>query len=443
MTGVNMIKTLNYTCQGESHKATDKVCQDYSLTQTTKEGISIAIVCDGHGGERYFRSNFGAKFAADVTLEKVLSLVYNTGDSLFEGKPFTAVGPTRTLKDAENINNVDKSLRRLFSSIIYSWNEKIKEHASANKLTEWEKKHVPEEYLREFVLGNKLEKQYGATLMVYVQTPRYWFAFHIGDGKCLFFQKNPIWSEPIPWDDNCFLNKTTSLCDSNAIEDFRYCYQGDGSFPTAVFLGSDGLDDTFGESDNLANFYIQVIKMLADHGVERTENELRISLPELSKRGSKDDMSVACVFNDDEIKDNKDLFIRYQIERIGKKMDEVESRIDKLKIRRDSLVEYHDEKTKIDYEYALKDLKAAKGLRKELADKYNKITEELPKGSIPKYQIEDEEEVIKGKEEIKNVKDTRRKKKQIKTIKIVYYYTKNPIKKRMSFKEFKLQKSSK
>ena len=91
----------------------------------------------------------------------------------------------------------------------------------------------------------------------------------------------------------------------------------------------------------------------------------------------------------------------------------------------------------------MKDLKAAKDLRKELADKYNKITEELPKGSIPKYQIEDEEEVIKGKEEIKNVKDTRRKKKQIKSIKIVYYYTKNPVKKRMSFKEFKLQKSSK
>ena len=38
-------------CQGESHILIDKVCQDYALDES-KKGISIAIVCDGHGGER-------------------------------------------------------------------------------------------------------------------------------------------------------------------------------------------------------------------------------------------------------------------------------------------------------------------------------------------------------------------------------------------------------
>ena len=64
------MKGIHYTCQGESHKATNKVCQDYSSIYIGNE-CSIAIVCDGHGGERYFRSDIGAKMAADVTTECV------------------------------------------------------------------------------------------------------------------------------------------------------------------------------------------------------------------------------------------------------------------------------------------------------------------------------------------------------------------------------------
>ena len=53
------MKDLHHSCQGESHIATNKVCQDasYSATDTT---MSIAIVCDGHGGARYFISDVGA-----------------------------------------------------------------------------------------------------------------------------------------------------------------------------------------------------------------------------------------------------------------------------------------------------------------------------------------------------------------------------------------------
>ena len=85
-----MIECYNFSCQGESHKASNKPCQDFSYSAVTDSGMSIAIVCDGHGGNRYFRSDIGAKYAAEVTLEAVRQFVASIDQSLFEGNPYTA-----------------------------------------------------------------------------------------------------------------------------------------------------------------------------------------------------------------------------------------------------------------------------------------------------------------------------------------------------------------
>lgn len=434
-----MIDVLNFSCQGESHKATDKVCQDFSLTKHS-DGVGIAIVCDGHGGERYFRSNIGAQYAAEISLDAVSFLVYNKGDELFEGTPYTAVGPMDSIEDVGELNKVDNAFHRLFSSIIYNWNEKIKKHAKENDLTEWEINNVPKKYLDEFKSANNLEKQYGCTLMVYVQTEKYWFAFHLGDGKCLTFQDEPIWKEPIPWDERCFLNRTTSLCDSNAIEEFRYCYQGNGTFPSAVFLGSDGIDDSFGETENMANFYIQVLKMLAKEGTEKTLETLKEDLPQLSKKGSKDDMSIACVFNLEEVKNNLNNYIYHQINMIGDQLNDIEKKIISLKARKESLMNFADEKSKIDYDYAVKDIKTAKDNRIKLAERYNKLAEELPEGIVRYYQIEDEDDRRKEKSKRNKTKERKIKGRKSNQVKVIYYYKLNP-RKRMSFKDYKIKKN--
>ncbi len=383
------MNAFHFSCEGESHKATNKVCQDYSLTSNT-EGLTIAIVCDGHGGERYFRSDVGAKYAAEVTLEAVSLFVEQIDESLFINQPYTAVGPTYDIDDVEQLSALDNAFRQLFSSIIYKWNERIEEHYESTALTEWEKENVPQKYLDEFAAASSLEKHYGCTLMAYIQTPNYWFAFHLGDGKCLSFQKDPIWYEPIPWDERCFLNKTTSICDSSAIDEFRYCYQGDGNFPIAIVLGSDGLDDSFGETSNLANFYIQILKMLSNEGIEATEQSLKETLPQLSKIGSKDDMSVACVFNLEEVKNNIHIFIRYQLDLVNEKLYAIEQRLDSLVKRRDSLFTLKDNKSQIEYKYTLQDIEKAVIELKNSANKYNLIAAELPEGTVPPYCLDEE-----------------------------------------------------
>lgn len=374
-----MIRCYNFSCQGESHKADNKPCQDASFSAVYDDGLAMAIVCDGHGGERYFRSDVGARMATEVIRDSVKKFCQIVDKSLFVGKPYTAVEAITSEEIVKKQTPEDKVLRQLFSSIIYQWNEKIKEHAAKTAISEWEKEHVPQKYLDELHTSETFEKLYGCTLMVYVQTPDYWLAFHLGDGKCISFQSDPFWHEPIPWDERCFLNKTTSLCDSNAINEFRYSYQGDGHYPWAIFLGSDGMDDSFGEDANLVNFYIQVVKMLVTEGKDTTIKSIESDLPQLSKIGSKDDMSVAFVYNPDELKSHITDFIQYQISIVTDNIHQTDERIQKLESKVASITSVPDEKTRIDLDYARQDIDRANESRTKLLYKHDVLMQQLSK----------------------------------------------------------------
>lgn len=375
-----MIQCYNFSCQGESHKADDKPCQDASFSAVYEDGLAMAIVCDGHGGERYFRSDVGSRMATEVIHESVKTFVENIDKSLFVGKPYTAVEAITSDDVIKKQTPIDVKFRQLFSSIIYQWNQKIAEHAASTPISEWEQEHVPQKYLDELQTSETFEKLYGCTLMVYVQTPDYWFAFHLGDGKCIsFHQEGDLWQMPIPWDERCFLNKTTSLCDSNAINEFRYCYEGDGHFPMAVFLGSDGMDDSFGEDANLVNFYIQVVKMLVAEGKDATIDSIESDLPKLSKIGSKDDMSVAFIYNIDELKSHITNYIQYQIDIVTDSIRQTDERIQKLELKISSITFIPDEKTRIELEYAHQDMERANKNRINLLYKYDVLMQQLVK----------------------------------------------------------------
>ena len=377
-----MIDSYSFSCQGESHKADNKPCQDASFSAVYDDGLAIAIVCDGHGGERYFRSDVGSHMATEVICESVKTFVENVDKTMFIGQPFIAQEAITSEEVIKKQTPIDKVFRQLFSSIIYQWNQKIAEHAANSAVSEWEQEHVPQKYLDELKTSETFEKLYGCTLMVYVQTPDYWFAFHLGDGKCVsFHQEGDLWQMPIPWDERCFLNKTTSLCDSNAINEFRYCYEGDGKFPMAVFLGSDGMDDSFGEDPNLVNFYIQVVKMLVTEGREATIKSIESDLPQLSKIGSKDDMSVAFIYNIDELKAHITDFIQYQIDIVKDAIHQTDERIrtlsDKLKSVGISILS--DDKSRIEADYAQKDIERANENRNSLLLKYDILMLQLSK----------------------------------------------------------------
>lgn len=372
------IKCFNHSCQGDSHKATNKECQDYSRTFADEgKGIYIAVVCDGHGGDTYFRSAVGAKAAADITITNVLEFIREEGKSLFANMPFTQVGTLETITEQDSL---DISMRRLFAKIYIQWRNAISEDAK-RPVTQWETENVKPEHLQILQDSERIVKAYGCTLMTYVQTPDYWFAFHLGDGKCVMIDKDMLFSQPIPWDERCFLNKTTSLCGTSPVEDFRYCAEGDGQFPAAIFLGSDGLDDSLGDGDLLYNFYGNLIRMIKKNGLEDVTSEIQTSLPRLSEIGSKDDMSIAFVYDESKIEvmanaieSRLTVALSQDMESLKKELAEWERKIEELNQRieksnkelkdlesRKPAMEREYQRVKADYEKTLKSLQNIKG----------------------------------------------------------------------------------
>lgn len=367
------MKSIFHFCPGESHKSTNKPCQDCAYAEDSEQ-LSMAIVSDGHGGERYFRSQIGSKIAVDVTKEAIKFFVENmeqasftpkSARSVFEDADFTEYSSAIATEQQEH-TNAHKALTWLFSHIITQWNLAIAKHARENDLNDWEIEHVEQKYKDEFLAMREtedasFEKTYGCTLMAYAQTPGYWFAFHLGDGKCVSMRiadGQLVCEQPIPWDEKCFLNKTTSLCDSNALEEFRYCYQGKGEFPRAVFLGSDGIDDSYGDGEILNNFYIELFKIIIRKGKDMAWKELNKSLPKISQRGSKDDMSVACVYDDSALNAMYQFLTSYQQKVMEQDMAALTDKKQKLeqKIADFGDPEKLNKSQLINLEYAKKDL---------------------------------------------------------------------------------------
>lgn len=301
---------------GASHVKSGKPCQDASLAWQSEDGrFQAIVVADGHGGDTYVRSDVGSRLATELALHHIRRTLEDADFvRLMEGSRGAVTarpdGPRRVPKDpaersesllellrqdklfarqVAGIREQDERFQQLFRDIYEDWLDNIRRDSEENPFTDSEKALLGE---------HRLAKAYGTTLMAFVRTPAYWFAFHLGDGKMLAADETGQWSEPVPWDCNCFLNLTTSLCNSRPLSSFRYAFDGTGHFPVAVVLGSDGLDDSWGTMEKLQNFYSQVLSIFWGNEVEgktmeQTVGELGEYLTRVSVQGSRDDMTMA------------------------------------------------------------------------------------------------------------------------------------------------------
>lgn len=410
------MKCDSYSCKGESHISSGKPCQDRSAHYSDPETrVYIAIVSDGHGGDRYFRSDVGAEFVANITQDSLLEFFSSIKEKnkkskypLFRSKPFTQVGTVReSTSDNPRSSEEDKAIVQLLTAIVARWKEKVSEHAEKTPLSAWERENVKPEYLTAFQNGDQIEKTYGCTLMAYAQCDEFWLAFHLGDGKCIMFDRDNHCTEPVLWDEKCFLNRTTSICDPSPIDEFRYSYCGDGSYPFAIFLGSDGIDDSYGDGEKLHNFYKNILRLLEKEGDVIVHTGLEESLPMISKRGSQDDMSVAFVYDETFLHEGITALTKEQIglleleladicDRLNAKkrtIDELagdyESKAARLKKGDNSSKEFKAcEKVRINLKYADSDYRSIEKERTAILDQIKSLYEFL--GETPKdYDLEE------------------------------------------------------
>jgi hypothetical protein len=97
---------------------------------------------------------------------------------------------------------------------------------------------------------------------------------------------------PIEEDDRLAFGRTTSLCDNDAIKNFRESFGF--SKIDGFTVATDGMADSF-EPEK----YLQFNKELYHNFTtipDKAQTELEAFLPELSERGSRDDVSIAGIF---------------------------------------------------------------------------------------------------------------------------------------------------
>lgn len=279
-------RSFHISVQGASHIKRGKECQDVSASCDT-EDYSIAIICDGHGGDDYVRSAVGAGLACIAAENSIRDFMSKVDKEAFQ----------KSAKQREEL------LGRLEGSIINAWNKAVREHYSANPFTDSEIEVLSDRAKRKYLQDQEIESAYGTTLLAAVLTPDFWFGIHIGDGKCVAVDSAGTFSQPIPWDEKCFLNATTSICDKDAIGNFRHFYSDD--LPAAVFVGSDGIDDCFCNDEQLNSLYRTALYSFSTSEFNAAVAELQDYLPRLSTKGSGDDISVAAILDLNRIQEIK------------------------------------------------------------------------------------------------------------------------------------------
>ena len=288
MTGIRRLGRKNeylsfaHSQQGASHLLTGTVCQDHSLISGGRDLI-FAAVCDGHGGSDYVRSDRGSRLAAQAALECV-------SDSAL----LSALRRSRSERETERL------IQQLKRSIIGLWLRLIGEDFDNEPFSEDELAWVSDAAREEYLAGN-IAPAYGSTLVFSLTAKDLWLVMQLGDGNCAVMLDDGSITEPLPPDPLCRMNITTSMCDSEAAAEMRHCLGTEP--PAAVFLSTDGIENSFSGKEQLYAFYRTAASAFSSGDIAEAEAQLLDYLPRLSEKGSGDDVSFAFVLDRDKVKE--------------------------------------------------------------------------------------------------------------------------------------------
>lgn len=205
-------------CIGASHVKRGLPCQDRAISESY-ENSQIAIVSDGHGNRRHFRSETGATLACMTALECI----------------------------KESISSQETSLEELKKEICVRWWKAVAQHISEHPWTDEEleeqKGILKEEQYQALVSGIPWVQAYGCTLCAVFTKNDGWAGLQIGDGALTVVDHDGSYRWPMPESKLNEGNRTASLCSRNPLEDFRHIEEQ--GTPAALLVYTDGIEKTF------------------------------------------------------------------------------------------------------------------------------------------------------------------------------------------------------
>lgn len=277
----------NITIQGYAHILAEKACQDHSVSWQNKY-YDAAIVCDGHGGDKYIRSDTGSYLACEAG-KKVISVFMEhlAADKDFRSKFFSSE------------KSRDEMFEQLTKAIIQEWNWAVESDYSGwaisddprfISLTDAEKQDI----LREN------SKAYGSTFIAAVLSDGFYFILKLGDGNaCILREEAVEFAEDRSKtlrDEQLQFNLTTSLCSGVADREFRYAFV---KFPKnsvqGIALTTDGVINSYTSEEGYIHLIGNVFSSYREADIKTAHDELENFLHTLSEKGSGDDLSVAVI----------------------------------------------------------------------------------------------------------------------------------------------------
>lgn len=259
---------INSSVRGISHISNSKVCQDATIAceqYYRGKAIVLSAVSDGHGGEKYIRSDIGAHLAIISFYEVAVEF----------GRWVIAYQPS----DEEKSREFEK---RFVRKLLKKWYELIEKDYKENP------SDVP---------VDNIATLYGCTLSFVLVCEDEAFAGQIGDGAIYHYTADQERVSTILSDINSDTLglSTDSLCSSNAI--YRYFYKIfkiDHSSSGILLLSTDGLVDSLQESIEIA--LKDIYQKSKVFGKEWLRKMWGVQLAKWSYEGVGDDMGTVLMF---------------------------------------------------------------------------------------------------------------------------------------------------
>lgn len=266
-----MLGGFSYSVMGASHERKGIVCQDASAYKVGN-GFAAAVVADGHGGKKYFRSNVGSQCAVQAALETIEHL-YADPDEF----------------DLRFRTDHKRLIKRIEKYTIRLWNEKIMDHLDANPVTPDELNKFSYDEFGEI----PTESYYGSTLVCAVIARGYCWGFQIGDGSLVAVFGDGEASMIMDYEESNPANITSSLCNANAFDMFDSFYVEKS--PVAIVVSTDGLYTSFGSDRDFLDYHTIIAGQLSDSGTFL--DSLKNNMKKRSHFGTEDDISISCVYD--------------------------------------------------------------------------------------------------------------------------------------------------
>jgi Protein phosphatase 2C len=317
-------RAIGKTVRGASHILTNLPNQDaINWWIGSPEGVPLIMsISDGHGSERYFRSNRGSRFAVQATTQVLKNFI----ESLPEPKDLAQVGQL-----AEEL---------IPEAILQAWENLVRADLTSQPFADEEFTRLIEKRGR--AARDKAEQDplvaYGATVLSVAATATFIIYLQLGDGDILCVDPSGKTTRPYPRDERLIGNETTSLCTLDPADFRLWVAPASHNEPALIMLASDGYSNSYPDEEKFLRTGITYLKAARSEGMDSVNASLDRTLEYTSSHGSGDDIAMG-ILKRSELLDYDHLMTRFAL---------VESSIASLRSDVSSIVGQTDFRTQLE-----------------------------------------------------------------------------------------------